>query len=454
MSWLQAMLLYGSSVICQTESRGPGACGAESESSRKKVESFKSTTISNRDPVHHYIQHKMAPANEDASVPTELWTTEDIPAPRLLDVLTQIAHFFDQIGYKKTLTALTKEASSKNDLTLDISAWTEQIKAKNAVPLLSLHEEWHEGNDKFPTLQAPAIADDSDDSSSDDDSDSEKDEAEGVLVDVEAEETSDDDSDEKEESASDSSDSSSSEEEEEAPAKAGAKRKRVESPPSSSSDDSSDASSSGSDSDKDSSSDSESDAPPAKKARKSSPVKTTKVKKTKATKKEASSSDSDSSSGASSDSSDSSSSESEEEKPAPPPVKKEKKEKKDKKTKPVKDTGSTSSATLEAESSPEKEEAPVSHVHPDRLRQVPDQVPVPTTKKEIAAQTKKQQIPFSRIPTDQKVDDRFASNEYVSYDYADRAHRDLIVTRGKGFTKEKNKKKRGKQQCENTPKLC
>jgi hypothetical protein len=35
------------------------------------------------------------------------------------------------------------------------------------------------------------------------------------------------------------------------------------------------------------------------------------------------------------------------------------------------------------------------------------------------------------------------SNAYVPYDYAQRAHEDLIVTKGKGFTKEKNKKKRG-----------
>ncbi|RMZ75380.1 hypothetical protein DV737_g5328, partial [Chaetothyriales sp. CBS 132003] len=35
------------------------------------------------------------------------------------------------------------------------------------------------------------------------------------------------------------------------------------------------------------------------------------------------------------------------------------------------------------------------------------------------------------------------SNAYQSYDYADRAYKDLSVTRGKGFTKEKNKKKRG-----------
>ncbi|KAL9115208.1 MAG: hypothetical protein Q9227_001002 [Pyrenula ochraceoflavens] len=35
------------------------------------------------------------------------------------------------------------------------------------------------------------------------------------------------------------------------------------------------------------------------------------------------------------------------------------------------------------------------------------------------------------------------SNAYQSYNYADRAYQDLSITRGKGFTKEKNKKKRG-----------
>lgn len=39
--------------------------------------------------------------------------------------------------------------------------------------------------------------------------------------------------------------------------------------------------------------------------------------------------------------------------------------------------------------------------------------------------------------------DSHVSNAYQSYDYADRAFNDLSVTRGKGFTKEKNKKKRG-----------
>jgi hypothetical protein len=56
---------------------------------------------------------------------------------------------------------------------------------------------------------------------------------------------------------------------------------------------------------------------------------------------------------------------------------------------------------------------------------------------------KKTNEPFSRIPKDVKVDPRLASNAYVPYDYAQKAHQDLIVTKGKGFTKEKNKKKRG-----------
>lgn len=50
---------------------------------------------------------------------------------------------------------------------------------------------------------------------------------------------------------------------------------------------------------------------------------------------------------------------------------------------------------------------------------------------------------FSRVPTNQKIEARFSSNAYVPYDYAQRAYNDLSVVKGKGFTKEKNKKKRG-----------
>lgn len=56
---------------------------------------------------------------------------------------------------------------------------------------------------------------------------------------------------------------------------------------------------------------------------------------------------------------------------------------------------------------------------------------------------RKTNVPFSRIPKDIKVDPKLASNAYVPYDYAQKAHEDLVVTKGKNFTKEKNKKKRG-----------
>ena len=63
---------------------------------------------------------------------------------------------------------------------------------------------------------------------------------------------------------------------------------------------------------------------------------------------------------------------------------------------------------------------------------------IPATDENVK-RLKKNNVPFSRVPADQAVDPRFASNEYVAYDYADRAHQKLIVTKGKGFTKEKNK---------------
>ncbi|KAI5865969.1 hypothetical protein GGS23DRAFT_362713 [Durotheca rogersii] len=56
---------------------------------------------------------------------------------------------------------------------------------------------------------------------------------------------------------------------------------------------------------------------------------------------------------------------------------------------------------------------------------------------------KGQNQPFSRIPKDVVVDPRLSSNAYVAHGYGEKAHQDLVVTKGKGFTKEKNKKKRG-----------
>ncbi|KAG8732961.1 hypothetical protein FRC11_009728 [Ceratobasidium sp. 423] len=59
-------------------------------------------------------------------------------------------------------------------------------------------------------------------------------------------------------------------------------------------------------------------------------------------------------------------------------------------------------------------------------------------------------VPFSRIKTDEVIyaDPRLMNNSFDSKggtvnDYGERASRDLIVTRGAGFRKEKNKKKRG-----------
>jgi SRP40, C-terminal domain len=57
--------------------------------------------------------------------------------------------------------------------------------------------------------------------------------------------------------------------------------------------------------------------------------------------------------------------------------------------------------------------------------------------------SKKYSMPFQRVPVDTRVDPKLASNAYKPYDYAERAYKDLSVTKGKGFTKEKNKKKRG-----------
>lgn len=63
---------------------------------------------------------------------------------------------------------------------------------------------------------------------------------------------------------------------------------------------------------------------------------------------------------------------------------------------------------------------------------------VATKKKHVGAQP----TPLARLSA-HATPDAHISNAYKSYDYADRAYNDLSVTRGKGFTKEKNKKKRG-----------
>lgn len=58
-------------------------------------------------------------------------------------------------------------------------------------------------------------------------------------------------------------------------------------------------------------------------------------------------------------------------------------------------------------------------------------------------QLRKDNLPFSRIPKDIKVNEHFAANLYMPNAANEQMYQDLRSTKGKGFTKEKNKKKRG-----------
>lgn len=77
------------------------------------------------------------------------------------------------------------------------------------------------------------------------------------------------------------------------------------------------------------------------------------------------------------------------------------------------------------------------------VKTVLEPAPLPPNPAILLPKQKKTNRPFSRIPENIKLDPRLASNAFVPYDYAQKAHEDLIVTKGKSFTKEKNKKKRG-----------
>lgn len=123
-------------------------------------------------------------------------------------------------------------------------------------------------------------------------------------------------------------------------------------------------------------------------------------------------------------------------------------------TKPTQ-VSSDSSVTLQATSAqkPSAGNANLSTTSSDSLASVDQQATTTLTstkRKHSSSPTpkaskfpKKQNTPFQRVPKDTRVDPKMASNAYRSYDYAERAHQDLSVTKGKGFTKEKNKKKRG-----------
>jgi hypothetical protein len=378
----------------------------------------------------------------------DVWTYTDAPAPKVKDVLNQVADFLSAVGFKKTLKTIEKEAKG-DGFEIDTKAWKQSVEDGSAPALTQLWYEWQakkggkaEVDDDSSSASSSSESESSEESSSEDsDSDSDSDD-EAMVIDVKAEVAS--------------SDSSDSEAEVKPKAKKDTKRKRSPTPSSSSA--SSSEESSGSDSSSDD------DAPPAKK----------RVVEKKASSDSSSSESESSSSDDSSSSEESSSSESEAETPAPkkkdsrkdkketkkPEVKEAKKEKKEKKEKKdsskTEDVSASSSATLGRPSPDAVEESAESTsvedltagMHPSRLAMLPAALKPKVVAVAVVdadgKKVKKQNVPFSRIAADQYVDPRLSSNAYVPYDYAEKAHRDLIVTKGKGFTKEKNKKKRGK----------
>jgi hypothetical protein len=375
----------------------------------------------------------------------DVWTYTDAPAPKVNDVLNQVADFLSAVGFKKTLKAIEKEAKG-DGFEIDIKAWKQTVADGSAPALTQLWHEWQakkggkaEVDDDSSSASSSS---ESESSSEDSDSDSDSDD-EAMVIDVKA--------------VVASSDSSDSEAEVKPKAKKDSKRKRSPTPSSSS------ASSSEESSDSDSSSDD--DASPAKK-------RVVEKKASSDSSSDSSSSESESSSSDDSSSSEeSSSSESEAEAPAPkkkdskkdkketkePKVKEVKKEKKEKKdSSKSEDVSASSSATLGRPSPDAVEESaestsvedPTAGMHPSRLAMLPAALKPKVVAVAVVdadgKKIKKQNVPFSRIAADQYVDPRLSSNAYVPYDYAEKAHRDLIVTKGKGFTKEKNKKKRGK----------
>ncbi|KAM0701258.1 hypothetical protein Q7P35_011619 [Cladosporium inversicolor] len=377
----------------------------------------------------------------------DVWSYTDAPAPKVNDVLNQVADFLSAVGFKKTLKAIEKEAKG-DGFEIDFKAWKQTVADGSAPALTQLWYEWQAkkgGKAEVDDDSSSASSDSessSDSSSEDSDSDSDSDD-EAMVIDVKAEVAS--------------SDSSDSEAEVKPKAKKDTKRKRSPSPSSSS------ASSSEESSDSDSSSD---DAPPAKKRVVEKKKASSGSSSDSSSASSSSESDSSSSSDDSSSSEESSSSESEAEAPAPKKKesKKEKKEtkkpkteepKKEKKEKKSEDVSASSSATLGRPSPDAVEESaestsvedPTAGMHPSRLAMLPAALKPKVVAVAVVdadgKKVKKQNVPFSRISADQYVDPRLASNAYVPYDYAEKAHRDLIVTKGKGFTKEKNKKKRG-----------
>ena len=163
-------------------------------------------------------------------------------------------------------------------------------------------------------------------------------------------------------------------------------------------------------------------APEKKTKGKEIPVKTVKKEPSPAE----SSSDSESSDSSESDSSDAPS--------APKPTSSSKAKKRP--------TAASSDATTKA-TKVKKEISPLPPAPTSNGKRKRSGSPKPEVPVKEAKVAKKANPSFTRVPADTKIDPKFASNAYVSNEYGERAHQDLLVTKGKRFTKEKNKKKRG-----------
>ncbi|KAN0077147.1 SRP40, C-terminal domain containing protein [Tylopilus felleus] len=118
---------------------------------------------------------------------------------------------------------------------------------------------------------------------------------------------------------------------------------------------------------------------------------------------------------------------------------------------------SSSSSSLDSESDSESRQKEDAHVA--KKRKTSDSgaavtTAVATGSQQAASASQKEKPPpkdrerFQRVKVQNLAPEQFLNNGYQakggkSNDYGERAHHDLIVTRGAGFRKEKNKKKRG-----------
>jgi SRP40, C-terminal domain len=112
---------------------------------------------------------------------------------------------------------------------------------------------------------------------------------------------------------------------------------------------------------------------------------------------------------------------------------------------------SESSATINGDSkkpsanaSPSSNSSSATSSSSEDSNTAPPKTPASTTTKHAEVKKYKGAKPTPLAEKSKAQDaDLHPSNRYQSYSYADKAYKDLSVTRGKGFTKEKNKKKRG-----------